>query len=208
MYFLPRGLPGHKTFFKYCFFLQTMFIKCHWAFNVSNKAYLLTALSLTPSTAFTDYSLLPLLSNKVALIKIILLIVMLLMMFKSWWWTPSCKSYCKPHYLMLLIENKGPVNVELPSHQKLQRGGSRELKMNYFRIFLEIIISIVVFLNVSSIENITGNKFQWMKKGGKGGLYQQWVDVYSLAFIEAHHLFTNTLNANQHVAILVFHDNC
>ena len=61
---------------------------------------------------------------------------------------------------MLLIENKGPVNVELPSHQKLQRGRSRELKMNYFRIFLEIIISIVVFLNLLSIENITRNKFQ------------------------------------------------
>ena len=170
MYFLPQGqgLPGHKTFFKYCFFLQTMFIKCHWAFNVSNKAYLLTALSLTSSSAFTDYSLLPLLSNKVVLIT--LLIVMLIMMFMSWWWNDdACKSYCKPHYLMLLIENKGPVNVELPSHQKLQRGGSRELKMNYYRIFLEIIISIVVFLNVSSIENITGNKFQWMKKGGKGG---------------------------------------
>ena len=163
MYFLPRGrgLPGHKTFFKYCFFLQTMFIKCHWAFNVSNKAYLLTALSLTPSSAFTDYSLLPPLSNKVALMKTTLLIVMLIMMFMSWWWNDdACKSYCKPHYLMLLIENKGPVNVELPSHQKLQRRRSRELKMNYFRIFLEIIISIVVFLNLLSIENITRNKFQ------------------------------------------------
>ena len=155
MYFLPRGrgLPGHKTFFNYCFFLQTMFIKCHWAFNVSNKAYLLTALSLTSSSAFTDYSLLPLLSNKVALIKITLLIVMLIMMFKSCWWTPSCKSYCKPHYLMLLIENKGPVNVELPSHQKLQRRRPRELKINYFRIFLENVISIVVFLSLPNIEN-------------------------------------------------------
>ena len=54
---------------------------------------------------------------------------------------------------MLLIENKGPVNVELPSHQKLQRGRSRELKMNYFRIFLENVISIVVFLSLSNIEN-------------------------------------------------------
>ena len=142
MYFLPRG---HKTFFKYCFFLQTMFIKCHWAFNVSNKAYLLTALSLTSSSAFTDYSLLPLLSNKVALMKITLLIVMLIMMFKSWWWTPSCKSYCKPHYLMLLIKNEGPVNVELPSHQKLQRRRPRELKKKYFRIFIEKILLLLSF---------------------------------------------------------------
>ena len=164
MYFLPRDLPGHKTFFKYCFFLQTMFIKCHWAFNVSNKAYLLTALSLTSSSAFTDYSLLPLLSNKVALMKTTLLIVMLIMMFMSWWITHACQSYCKPHYLMLLIENKGPVNVELPSHQKLQRGGSRELKMNYFRIFLEIIISIVVFLSLPNIEIMT-----WMRRGRRVG---------------------------------------
>ena len=61
---------------------------------------------------------------------------------------------------MLLIKNEGPVNVELPSHQKLQRGGSRELKMKYFRIFLENIISIVVFLSLPNNENMTGNKFQ------------------------------------------------
>ena len=77
MYFMPRGLPSRKNFFKYCFFPQTMFIKCHLAFYV--KAYLLTALSLTSSSAFTDYSLLPLLSNKVALMKITLLIVMMFM---------------------------------------------------------------------------------------------------------------------------------